>query len=171
MCFFFLYCFLHFFIPPPYASLISPLFLFPQNFSQVSKTSSLNESHKSFASILTNSFTLSLNFPFFFHFHTYCCRFRFIFMRLNRFSFFISTATNLCCNSQGITLTFFFKNILLLFPPKQNQFQFHYHLNGESPSFSPSSQTTYSPHINTGWGRATCLFKFGALKQWLLRGW
>ena len=91
-------------------------FLFLQSSSQACKTPSLNEPHKSFASLLTNYFTLFLNFSLvsFLSFHTLHWSFRFIFMCLNRFSFFTSTSTNLCCNSQGITLTSF-KNFLLSF--------------------------------------------------------
>ena len=78
-------------------------FLFPQSSSQAFKTSSLGQPHKSFASVLTNFFLVS----FYFNFRTLYCMFHFIFMCLNKFSFFTSTTINLCCSSQKITLTSF----------------------------------------------------------------
>ena len=111
-----------------YCSLLH--FSFSQSSSQGSKTTFLNELFKSFASILTNSFTLSLNFSLFLFLliSILCIVFCFIFMWLNRFSFFTSTTTNLCCSSPGITLTSF-KTFCFLFELKHNQSQFHYHLN------------------------------------------
>ena len=108
-------------------------FLFSQS-SHKPQTLSLNKPHKSLASVLTSSFTLSLNFSlvsFPYNFYILHYMFRFMFMHLNRIFFFISTTTNHCCSFLGITLKSF-KNFLL-FPLKQNQFQFHYHLNCKSP--------------------------------------
>ena len=113
-------------------------FLFPQSSLQAQKTPSLNEPHKSFASEFIHFFTLSLNCSLVFvsfNFHTLHCMFCFIFMRLK--VFLTSTTTNLCCSFQGITLTSFKIFLLFFFPPKQNQSQFHYHLNCKSLSFSP----------------------------------
>ena len=106
-------------------------FLLPQSSLQGFKTPSLNEPYTSFASVLTNSFTLYLSFSlivsFSFNFYTLHCVFHFIFMRLNRFFFFTSTTTNLCCSSQGITLISF-KNFLLSFSTKTKLISVSLHL-------------------------------------------
>ena len=94
-------------------------FLFPQSFSQVFKIPFLNELLKSFASVLTQFIHLVpfFYFSFSFNFHTLYWMFRFIFIRLNKFSFFTSTTTNLCCSSQGFTLKSL-DNFLLSFSSK-----------------------------------------------------